>query len=431
MRTSKLISFIIIIALLSIEGCISPKEEYKLQVVLEITGEDVIKSLAVPHYLSDPLFLEVIALAGEKESQSTSEFIHLFAESFEELNPGGQLAQFFMTLELRDEINFNTTNDEVVAVLMLKVEDGIRKSYSVLETRLDNFGVSEKKRDFAIVDEKIQITMKLKSDKTEIYNSERIAKILSYQANLQFWATYENTDIWTMVDEANRAIAEIPNVSEFLDSEPVIPGGSDTTDLSTYSDMQFLRENPLFAVMSPYADNEGHLIPSAIIGVVGLKDTAKVNKFLSLPQVKLLFPGNLIFAWHFKTIGDEQPYIYLYALKALRNGQPEMDGKYVVDASADNGGGELNLSMNAEGAKRWARITRENVQKPIAIVINDAVYSAPIVMEEIKGGNCTITGDFTQEYATDLANFLKSDFLPYKLNIVKVEIKDSAEPLIP
>ncbi len=429
-----------------------------MNVVLEIAVEDIIRSMAAPQYLTDPVFLETMSLAKEKNVHSSTDLIDLFAESFEELNPGAQLAQFFMTPDSRGEIDFSTTNQDVVAHLKQEAEDAIDNSYNVLRNRIDRFGVAQ--MNIQRLERQGRILVELPGVK----EPERVTKLLTGTANLEFWTTYQNTDIWSTLEEANRTIANIQKASDALEgdiftseekaapeetvvedasadelltlddelgllsdtSDLSILGSSDSTDLYSDQEAQFLKENPLFAVMSPYVDNSGQLIPTAIAGVVEVKDTGIVNTYLSLPQVKQLFPSDLVFAWHFQNIGDEKPYIYLYALKATRNGQPAMDGKYITDARPDNdqytGEFEVSMSMNAEGAKKWANLTRENVQKSIAIVLDEVVYSAPNVNEEIKGGSSSISGNFAQNDATDLANILKSGKMPARAHVESSEV---------
>ncbi|MCK4880801.1 MAG: protein translocase subunit SecD, partial [Bacteroidales bacterium] len=203
------------------------------------------------------------------------------------------------------------------------------------------------------------------------------------------------------------------------------------TDLDVTEDFddqetQFYRENPLIAVLTPYLDNQRNFIRGSTVGVVLLKDTAKVNSFLAIPQIRQLFPSDLQFAWHFQAQGDEQQFIRLHALKATRNNQPVMEGKYVTDArvGTDSYTGEFNVSMNmnSEGAKKWANVTRENVNQAIAIVLDGLVYSAPNVSEEIKGGSSSISGDFSQADADDLANILKSGKMPARARIESSEV---------
>ncbi len=430
-----------------------------MNVVLEIAVEDIIRSLAAPQYLSDPVFTQTMELAKEKKRNSPQDFADLFAEAFEEINPGGQLAQFFMTPESRGEIDFNTTNEEVVEHLKSEAEDAIENSYNVLRNRIDRFGVVQ--MNIQRLERQGRILVELPGVK----EPERVTKLLTGTANLEFWTTYQNTEIWPMMEEANQILADMQEAEgltgEATEEDTSIPGEAeespepaqqedslltvegedellmDTSDLSIlgdedttglYSDQEreFFRENPLFAVMRPYVDNNGRLIPSAVAGVVELKDTGKVNTLLSRPQIRQLFPSDLEFAWHFQEQGEETPFLYLYALKATRNGQPAMDGKFITNANPDNnpytGEFEVSMSMNAEGAKKWANLTRENVGKAIAIVMDGVVYSAPNVNEEIKGGASSISGNFTQNEATDLANILKSGKMPARARIESSEV---------
>jgi len=423
-----------------------------MNVILEIAVEDIIRTLAAPQYLSDPTFTQAMDAAKAKKASSTADLIDLFAESFEEQNPGGQLAQFFMTPESRGDIDFNTSNEEVVAFLKQEAEDAIDNSYNVLRNRIDRFGVVQ--MNIQRLERQGRILVALPGVK----EPERVTKLLTGTANLEFWTTYQNVNIWNTLQEANQVIADITNATDILSEEDaeqiadttsvdaatagddvVLDGeslfsdtselgilGEDSTDLFDEQQSEFYRENPLFAVMSPYADNQGRLIPSAIAGVVELKDTARVNAYLRLPQVKQLFPADLKFAWHFQPMGETTEFLYLYALKATRNGQPAMDGKYVTDARATtdpySGAFEVSMNMNAEGAKRWANLTRENVNKAIAIVLDGVVYSAPNVSEEIKGGSSSISGGFTQNEASDLANILKSGKMPARARIESSEV---------
>ncbi len=200
----------------------------------------------------------------------------------------------------------------------------------------------------------------------------------------------------------------------------------DSTSLLSDQEAQFYKENPLIAVLTPYLDNQRQFIPGSTVGVVLLKDTAKVNEYLSIPQIRQLFPSDMIFAWHFQPDGDDQQFVRLHALKATRNGQPALEGRFVTDArvGTDPYTGEFNVSMNmnSEGAKKWANLTRENVGEALAIVLDGLVYSAPTVSEEIKGGSSSISGNFSQSDADDLANILKSGKMPARARIESSEV---------
>jgi len=426
-----------------------------MNVILEIAVEDIIRSLAASQFLTDPVFTETMSLAHDKKSNSQSDFVDLFAEAFEELNPGAQLAQFFMTPETRGEIDFNTANADVVTFLKAEAEDAIDNSYNVLRNRIDRFGVVQ------LNIQKLERQGRILVELPGVKEPERVTKLLTGTANLEFWTTYQAPEVWNYMDQANRTLAtilaaeettttpsetETPEVEaesagdDLLAEEELLPQDDlllDTSGLDLLSDLdstsvlddqeaQFYRENPLLAVLTPYLDNQRQFIPSSTVGVVLLKDTAKVNAYLAIPQIRQLFPSDMKFAWHFQPDGDEQQFIRLHALKSTRNNQPAMDGKYVTDArvGTDQYTGEFNVSMNmnAEGAKRWANLTRENVNQAIAVVMDGLVYSAPTVSEEIKGGSSNITGGFSQTEADDLANILKSGKMPARARIESSEV---------
>jgi len=422
-----------------------------MNVILEIAVEDIIRSLAANQFLTDPVFTETMALAHDKKSNSQNDFVDLFAEAFEELNPGAQLAQFFMTPETRGEIDFNTTNSDVVTYLKAEAEDAIDNSYNVLRNRIDRFGVVQ------LNIQKLERQGRILVELPGVKEPERVAKLLTGTANLEFWTTYQASEVWNYLDQANRTLADIlrteaqgEDATEAETGEDLLVEAPaeeaavveddlllDTTGLDLLTDLdttqvfddqeaQFYRENPLIAVLTPYLDNQRNFIPGSTIGVVLLKDTAKVNSYLAIPQIRQLFPSDLQFAWHFQPQGEEQNFIRLHALRATRNNQPVMEGKYVTDArvGTDPYTGEFNVSMNmnSEGAKKWANVTRENVNQAIAIVLDGLVYSAPNVSEEIRGGSSSISGDFSQADADDLANILKSGKMPARARIESSEV---------
>jgi SecD/SecF fusion protein len=417
-----------------------------MNVILEIAVEDIIRSLAANQYLTDPVFTETMALAHEKKKDSQSDFVDLFAEAFEELNPGAQLAQFFMTPETRGEIDFNTSNSDVVTYLKAEAEDAIDNSYNVLRNRIDRFGVVQ------LNIQKLERQGRILVELPGVKEPERVAKLLTGTANLEFWTTYQAAEVWNYLDQANQTLAEILRTESLEAERPaaetadtVVEGETapqqdllldttgldlltnlDTTQVFDDQESQFYRENPLIAVLTPYLDNQRNFIPGSTVGVVLLKDTAKVNAYLNIPQIKQLFPSDLKFAWHFQPQGDEMQYIRLHALKGTRNNLPVMEGTYVTDArvGTDPYTGQFNVSMNmnSEGAKKWANVTRENVNQAIAIVLDGLVYSAPNVSEEIKGGSSSISGDFSQAEADDLANILKSGKMPARARIESSEV---------
>jgi len=420
-----------------------------MNVILEIAVEDIIRAEAAPQFLSDPVFIETMRLASQKRSNSQADFVNLFAEAFEELNPGAQLAQFFMTPETRGEIDFNTSNQDVIVFLKEQAESAIDNSYNVLRNRIDRFGVVQ------LNIQKLERQGRILVELPGVKEPERVAKLLTGTANLEFWTTYQASEVWNYLDQANQTLADMLAVDELAgettsDTEVASEQAAeesildlpedelllDTSGLDLLSDLdstamgdqeaQFYAENPLLAVLQPYLDQQRNFIPGSTVGAVLLKDTAKVNEYLAIPQIKQLFPSDLKFAWHFQSEGDNIKFVRLHSLKATRNNQPVMEGKFVTDArvGTDPYTGEFNVSMNmnSEGAKKWANVTRENVGQAIAIVLDGLIYSAPNVNEEIKGGSSSISGDFSQADADDLANILKSGKMPARARIESSEV---------
>lgn len=419
-----------------------------MNVILEVSVEDIIKSKAAPHYLMDPLFTRTMELARSRRTESQEDFINLFAQAFQEVSPNGQLAQFFMTPETRGQIDLTTTNDQVVEYLKKEAEGAIDNSFNVLRNRIDRFGVVQP--NIQRLERQGRILIELPG----IDDPERVTKLLTGTANLEFWTTYENAEVIGYLQEANNVLREVlaagevtPAAAQATSASVVADtaktgeisllddkkdtgsidlfGKTDTTELSTDEETA-RRENPLFSVLIPYVDNNMQPVGGAIIGVVQVSDTAKVNEYLQRPQVKVIFPNDLRFYWSHKPLKENPTHIHLYAIKSTRDGNPSLSGRYVNDARMAFGQfaneAEVHMSMNAEGAKRWANLTRENVNRCLAIVLDGYVVSAPVVRGEIKGGSSTISGNFDQTEATDLANILKSGKMPARARVESSEV---------
>jgi SecD/SecF fusion protein len=411
-----------------------------MNVVLEISVEDVIRSLAAPHYLTDPIFTSTLERARQNRIGSQEDFVVLFAEAFQNIKPGGQLAQFFMTPETRGEIDLNTSNSEVVDYLRAEAESAISNSFNVLRNRIDRFGVVQP--NIQRLERQGRILVELPGVK----DPERVTKLLTGTANLEFWTTYDNAEILPYIDEANNLLRDILAVGT-----PVISGDTatpadqaasifdnendtvkdisifdpGTTELSS-EEVEMERENPLFAVLIPYLDENRQAVGGSVMGISSVRDTAKVNQYLAIPQVRAIFPADLVFAWHSKPMPNNTSFIQLHALKASRERGAALSGRFVTDARQSFGQfgseAEVYMTMNSEGAKRWANLTRENIGRSIAIMLDDYVVSAPVVRSEIKGGGSTISGNFTQQEAIDLANTLKSGKMPARARVESSEV---------
>lgn len=427
-----------------------------MNVTLEVSVVDLIRAMA--NNSTDPTFNAAIEKALEMQKNSQEDFVTLFGKAFAMIDPNAKLASpaIFGTRELSNKINaFESTNEEVLAVIREEAESAIERSFNILRTRIDKFGVSQPNIQRLGNSGRILVELPGVKDK------ERVRKLLQGTAKLEFWETYENTEIYPLLEKANTVLKEIQEgdslkvISTDKDSTNIALAQNDTTKADTtkeksLSDLlagadsaktdsttannqdfeKFAKENPLFAVMRPSIYQEGgNYYPGRgpVVGYVAIKDTAKVNKMLAEKRVKALFPPRIKFLWTVKPYDQEGKFVQLIAIKVTnRDGSAPLEGDVIVDARQDFGQfgktPEVNMTMNAEGAKKWKLLTKENIGKSIAIVLDDYVYSFPTVQGEISGGNSSITGNFTINEAKDLANILKAGKLPAPARIVEEAI---------
>ncbi len=421
-----------------------------MNVILEVNVPDILKALS--NYSTDTTFVKALKLAEEMQKSSQEDFVTLFGRAFEQLAPGARLAAIFNTVELKDKIDYNSTNDDVLKVLHTEVQDAIDNAFVVLTNRIDRFGVVQPTIQHLSTQGRIMIELPGVKDPT------RVRKLLQETANLEFWETYENQEVGPYLMQANDLLKKILNIGTKKDTAKAVtaqektkttapaenvPAVKDTTttadslikllekDTTTTKENpqsleEFKTENPLFAVLIPNTTRDGKYMPGSVVGFARARDTSKVNKYLHMKQVRALFPRNLRFYWHFKPYkyDPQQTLFELHAIKVTtRDGRPPLTGEVITSAREEfdqnTGEAKVTMSMNAEGAKVWARLTRENVGRAIAIVLDNYVYSAPRVNSEIKGGNSEITGDFTIDEAKDLANMLKSGKMPAPAKIIQ------------
>jgi SecD/SecF fusion protein len=408
-----------------------------MNVTLEVSVEDILKALS--NYNPDKTFNTALARAKELQRQSQSDYLTLFGRAFQETDPNAKLASIFGTVDLKEKINFNSTNEDVLKVLDSEVSGAITNAFNILRTRIDRFGVVQP--NITQLATKGRILIELPGQT----NPKRVRELLSGTANLEFWECYENSEIIGYLSQANNLLKEIRSNTDNIiapTTEPKTAGAvSDTTkknqsllDLiekdttkaagaTTRED--FALQNPLFGLLNPRVNAEGQPEPTSMVGLASSKDTAKVNALLKMNQIKALFPRDLKLAW------SQNPYKYdptktyyeLHAIKiTTRDGRPPLDGDVVTSARTSSGitGSEIkvDMSMNAEGAKVWARMTRENVGRSVIVLLDGYVRSSATVQGEISGGSTEITGNFTIEEADDLANILKSGKLPAPARII-------------
>ncbi len=401
-----------------------------MNVVLEISVEDIVRALS--NYSADKTFNDALALAKQKKLQGNEDFITLFVRSFEEIDPNARLAAVFGTVELKDRINFNSTNEDVQKVLEEEANSAIDNAFNVLRNRIDRFGVVQP--NISQLQPRGRILVELPGVK----DPQRVRDLLQGTANLEFWETYENSEVIGYLVQANDYLKSIQPAETSVVTDTVAVAdttadkslidivSSDTTAVSEASNLEeFTRQNPLFGLLRPNVSQDGQPVPGCLIGFAAGKDTSRVNAYLKMNQVKALFPRELKFYW------SQNPYKYdetntLYELHSIkittRDERAPLTGDVVTGARPSTGvtGSDIKVdfSMNGEGAKTWQRMTRDNIGRCIAVVLDDYVRSYPRVQNEISGGNTEITGDFTLEEAEDLANILKSGKMPAPAHII-------------
>ncbi len=396
-----------------------------MNVMLQVQLEDLVKALAGNN--SSPEFQKAVALAKERSVNSKLDFISLFAEAWKEVGGGQRLAQIFGTYEMRDRIKPESTDEQVISVIRAESESAVANSFNVLRNRIDRFGVTQPSI------QKLGNTGRILVELPGVKEPERVRKLLQGTASLEFWTTFASQEIAPYLEEANAMLAQTLDTeeeaapAESAESDDLVAqeikaqgGEADNADVEAYK-----KANPLFAVLSPsqFRDN-------ACIGLAAAADTALINQYLRMPEVAALFPAEFRPMWSVKpTSYIKNSNIYeLVAIKASsRDGKAPLDGGVVTNARVEydnRRGGEpgVSMTMNAEGANIWARLTKENIGRQVAIVLDGTVYSYPTVQTEITGGSSSITGNFTIEEATDLANVLNSGKLPAPATIVQEQV---------
>ena len=402
-----------------------------MNVILEVSVPDVVKALA--DNKPDETFNKAVAEAARKQVTSQDDFITLFVREYKRLAPDGSLAELFATQQLKDKVNTRSTDAEVERVLRQEVQAAIDNSYNVLRTRIDRFGVVQPNI------QALEGTMgRIMVELPGIKEPERVRNLLQGSANLEFWETYEAKDIVPVLVSADErahlllgsatdsvktdsAVVEQAQISSKDSLAAVLKG--ETVDNSSANAEQYKKDHPLLAVFQPNPSGVG-----SIVGYADYKDTAAVNQILNMPAVKEIMPRDLKLMWGVKASDrDKSGRIFeLYAIRSSeRNGRAPLEGDVITDArdSYDQFNKPcVTMSMNTDGSRRWAALTKKNIGKEIAIVLDGYVYSAPRVSNEITGGNSEITGNFTPEVTKDLANVLVSGKMPAPARIVQEDI---------
>ena len=380
-----------------------------MNVMLEIEVQDLVKSLAGESQ-NDPAFVEALNRANEALKAGTNDYIGEFAEAYEQTSNGAPLAAIFVSPDRKD-ITPNSTNDEVVRVLRDETDAAIAASFNILRSRIDHFGVTQPNIQRMPNSNRIMVEL------PGVKEPERVRKLLQGSASLEFWVTYDATEILPILAEADQLIKQTSTsttaaATEATDLASEAAGAAEEGQTSVYS----REENPLFALLDPsFAGN-------CVVGTAVTADMPAINEYLARPEVQNLLPADLELMWGIKGEPMFNNRVCLYALRSV-DCKPAMDGGAVSTAqenySQNGSAAEVTLTMNSNGASQWAQLTGQNIGKPIAIVLDGYVYSAPNVQGKIEGGNSVITGNFTIQEAQALANVLKSGKVPAPARIIQ------------
>ena len=401
-----------------------------MNVMLQVQLQDLVKALAGNN--ADPAFLKALSLAKERSVNSREDFITLFADAWKEVSGGQRLAKIFGTYEMKDRIKAGSTDAEVIAVIREEAESAVANSFNVLRNRIDRFGVTQPSI------QKLGNSGRILVELPGVKEPERVRKLLQGTASLEFWETFTNQEVAVYLAEANSKLAEIlaDGEEEVAVEEPAADSSAaesvadtllnaELASQETSKELEAYRKaNPLFAVLTPSQTGD------ACIGFAAAIDTAKVNKYLKMPQIAEIFPAEFRAMWTVhpsERLAADNIYELVAIKSTSKTGKAKLDGGVVTDArtvyeNGQNGEPSVSMSMNAEGANIWARMTGDNVGKQIAIVLDGMVYSYPMVNGAITGGNSSITGHFTPEEANDLVNVLKSGKLPAPATIIQEQV---------
>ena len=413
-----------------------------MNVILEISVPDVIEVLA--DHKTDAAFTKSMAEAKKEEESSQSDFISLFIKAYQKNAPGHRLAEIFATQQLKGKVSTQSTDKEVEEALRAEVQAAIDNSFNVVRNRIDKFGVVQPNiQKLEGQEGRIMVEM------PGVREPERVRKLLQGSANLEFWETYNSQEVIPYLSQLDQRIANIATEQvDTVKAEAAEAAPADTAKAAEQPKFQIKKEegkaagvaaqasksteeqieeakkrNPLFAVLQP--TGAGSL---SLVAYANARDTAYINGILNSPEAKQIIPSDCKLLWSAKPADgiDAKNIFELHALKVTTaNGRAPLEGDVIVDAKDefDNFNRPcVSMQMNSEGARLWAQLTKANVGKAVAIVLDGVVYSAPRVNSEIEGGNSQISGNFTIEDTKDLANTLKSGRMPAPARIVQEEV---------
>ena len=406
-----------------------------MNVILEVSVKDVLKGVVAN--AQDPMFVQAIANTDAAQSQGQDNYLNTFFTEFDKLSAetgGGRLlsdASLFGTPEMTDKVGFNAANEAVQAEIRRDVEAAISNVFTVLRARIDQFGVVQPNI------QRLEGTGRILVELPGVKDPARVQKLLQSTAELQFWNMYEGAEVLPFLVNVNERMrdlveAEKTEVAETESFDAMSIDGTEEAD-STASDSTDVLSNvnPFFEIFRPMVSETGQSLQGPRVGYSLIRDTAKVNAMLKRPEIKQIMNQelrNAKFLWSNKPEPGSD-IITLLAIKTNREGTPELDGGVIVDARPDLDEYNRNIvtmAMNGSGAQKWQRLTAEAAaqtpKRSVAVVLDNYVYSYPQVQNEIAGGRTQITGNFTAEEASDLANILRAGKLDAPARIIQADV---------
>lgn len=425
-----------------------------MNVTLEVSVAEIIRGLS--NNSNDPTFNQALVKAVERQKKDPKDFVTLFGEEFKKINPNAKLSINFQTIELKGKVDFNTSDEDVLKFLRERVKDAIETSENTLRSRIDKFGVTQPNIQLLPASGRILIELPGVTDK------KRVRKLLQGTANLEFWETHSNKDIYPLLEQANIRLKEILSPvadtikkdSALADSKATKVAEKDSakTELSSLSAQlgtaidtskkggdtradtlaKLRKDNPLFTLMraATRQNEQGQSILSEgpVVGYAAIGDTAKLNEYFNNPKIRAIFKPYTKFLWDFKPVDKEETTMQLFAIDGASNrGKAALSGDIITDArtytdQSQGGFSSIEMIMTADAGITWKHLTRDNKDKAIAIVLDNSVYSAPTVQGEIPNGTSSITGQFSPQEAGDLVNILKAGKLPAPAHIVEENV---------
>ena len=409
-----------------------------MNVILEVSVPDVVDVLA--DHKTDAAYKKAMELAKKEEETSQNDFISLFVKYWKQEGNGRPLAAIFATQQMKGKVSTSSSDSEVENALRAEVQSAVDNSFNVVRNRIDKFGVVQPNiQKLEGQSGRIMVEM------PGIKEPERVRKLLQGSANLEFWETYNSQEVTPLLSQLNQrwaaqggeVVADTATVDSVATAEVADTAKAATGDLAAKlakkdgaKDNKALeqakKQNPLFSIFQP---TQGNTL--AVVGYANARDTAEINKMIYSELASRIFPAELKLRWgaqpeDFGGQNTKGDIFELYALKVTEpSGRAPLEGDVITSAKDDfdqMGHPSVSMQMNSDGARRWSQITKQNIGKAVAIVLDDAVYSAPRILTQIDGGNSQITGNFTIEATKDLANTLNSGKMPAPTRIVQEEV---------